>query len=227
VKIPSDLKSKFPVTRPKGNQCSHFRSICKSCGTRFKNIDLVCTICNQDRTRCANAQMSNEDSCRVHARGRTYSIYSQLVGRMADVAFEDILERNDRSLDQEFALAKVAVSTMMSGPQDQLPGPNELLEMLERFFRIAEKLSKIENGESLNIKLDDNTAAEMRKQTKRLVGAMKQALSEFIPQESVRLQILARVRELVNLKGNRITLPARRSQGQDFYGKEDGSDTHH
>jgi len=146
---------------------------------------------------------------------------------MADVAFEDILERNDRSLDQEFALAKVAVSTMLSGPQDQLPGPNELLEMLERFFRIAEKLSKIENGESLNIKLDDNTAAEMRKQTKRLVGAMKQALTEIVPKESVRLQILSRVRELVNLKGNKITLPGRRSQGRDFYLKGDGSDTHH
>ena len=92
--IPSDLKSKFPTTRLKGNQCPHFRSICKNCGNRFKNLDLVCTICNQDRHRCANAQMSNEGSCRVHARGRTYSIYSMLVGRMADVAFEDILERN-------------------------------------------------------------------------------------------------------------------------------------
>lgn len=226
MKIPQDSAHLFPETRPTGNQCGHLKNVCPSCGGRFEGLSFSCTACGGKRPRCGNAKMKNEDACRVHAKGRHYSLYTMLVGRMADVAFEDVLERNDRSLDQEFALAKVALTTSLSRPQDQTPSPSDLLEMIERFFRIAEKMKKIEEGEYLNIKIDDTAAAEMRKQTKRIVGAVKDALEDLIPSETLRMQIMTQIRANIKLKGNLITLPSGKSQGKQWYQGRD-NDTKH
>lgn len=209
MKIPSDLLSQYPETIPQ--QCIHWRSCCAACGTRYTQVETVCSDCGAPRERCKNKCMRDEDSCRVHIRARTYNVYTVLSQHMADDALEAMIERDDRDLAQEYQLARMVIANMVDPVEQAISGkkfrPDKLLEMLKTFFEIAEKRKKIEEGDQLNIRIDDEAKRHIRGRMKALIGAFQQALQEHLPdQESLHCRILARVRELSHLPGNEKTI---------------------
>jgi len=233
MKIPEALMDQFPATRQ--NQCPHLRNTCRSCGEPFDKavdkvqVQVVCPHCNAKRERCGNACMTNEDSCRVHARGRSYSIYSMAMAQAHDVAFEEMLENQGQSFDQELAMARLFLADQLNKPKDQMPSGKEVLDMIETVVRIGERVKKIMDGETLNISFDDSAASEMRKYMRRYIEALKEALQIHLQDPVLIVRIMRSVQEKSRLKGNEVTLPKTKSQGKDFYvdtkaieGKQDG-----
>lgn len=206
MKIPKDLIDDYPPTRE--NQCTHWKSICPECGVRFPKLATVCE-CGAKRERCRNVCMDGEDSCRVHMRGRTYNIFTVAAQNFADSALENMIERDDRDLAQEYQLARALIAQELDPDKLGTGGVDgiKLMKMLSMFFDIADKRKKIESGETLNVQIGDEARRFIQQRMKSFVGAIDQTLKEFFPeQESLRLQILERVRELASLPGNEKTI---------------------
>ena len=158
---------------------------------------------------CKNQCMEGEDSCRVHMRGRTYNIFTVAAQNIADSALENMIERDDRDLAQEYQLARALIAQELDPEKLGKKGVDgiKLMKMLSMFFDIADKRKKVESGETLNVQIGDDARRFIQQRMKAFVGAMGTALEEFLPEkESLRLAILQRVKELAALSGNEKTM---------------------
>lgn len=203
----------FPETRtgPAGSQCTWLRNYCITCGKRFEDVRLKsgalepvmeCTFCNTRRARCTKVKSKNEDSCRVHQRGRTLGVYTLLAGGQSDISFEDILERDNKDLVEEFALARMAIMEMLARDPDQRPPAEMMLTHIKTFFEIAEKRKKLEDGDIISVRFDDEAAAQVRKQVRATIKAFADAINEAGLSPSVQAQIIASARDKLHRMGN-------------------------
>lgn len=187
------------------NQCVCFKRVCPKCGTRFPVGSKVCPDCGAPRPRCRHRAMANEVVCRSHARGRPLSIYNILVNTISDGVLEELVEQDDRDLSQEYALAKVALSTVLDG--SATPDSKELLAMVKDFFTIAEKKRNIEKGQVLNIAWNDELVNSLRKKIRIIMRAVASALEKNIEDPELRQKILEDIKDSTKMVGNMITVP--------------------
>jgi hypothetical protein len=146
--------------------------------------------------------MDDEEVCRSHSFGRTYTLYRRLTAHLTDVDLDEFLERPDaNSLHQEFALAKIAVATAHG---DSAINPRTLLEMIRTLFEIAEKKKRIEEGVTLNIRMDDKMSQHIRKEAHRIIKAFVEVIDDMSP--NIRQEVLFKVKEKLRLPGNTLTL---------------------
>jgi len=211
MKIPDHLIGSFPEKR--GRQCPHAKNICE-CGHVFDralnkvDFQMSCPACGKPRQRCGNACMSNEDKCRKHAQGRAHSPYTQLVAQNAEVAFEELLERDGLSYDEEAMMAKIYLAQMLEGKKpDELPPTKDILEAIETVVRIGERVKKLQQGEHLQISINDESAAQIRKQVRKYIVAFKESMNEHNVDPATIVRVLRTVQEKTKLKGNSVTLP--------------------
>lgn len=200
------------------NQCVAYRRTCPSCGTRFPLGATKCIECGEVRPRCQHRAMENNIVCRSHATGRPYSIYSKLAGTLSDTVLEEIIEADDRDTSQEFALARIALSTVLDHPGEVKS--DKLLQMIKDFFTIAEKKKNLEQGQVLNISWNDDLANSLRIRIRKLLKTFEQILEEYIPDQELRYKILVELKERTKLQGNLITSPP---QEGDYVKPEEGN----
>lgn len=199
MRIPDNLVGKYPDTAVPNNQCRHFRNLCQSCGGRYAGEELECKKCHAGRLRCNRSRAErNQDSCWVHSRSQAASsLYDVVTGRIGDIAFEDVLARDDRSVDQEFNLARWALMLKAGMAKDQLD-PDSMMRAVQLFMDVAEKRKRLEDGVHISVKVDDDTAVEIRRQVTRVIKAFSVALDEVIPEEAARMRVLTRAREMMH-----------------------------
>ena len=187
------------------NQCVAYIRVCPKCGTRFPSGSDHCIECGAERPRCQHRAMENETVCRSHATGRPYTIYSKLAGTLSDSVLEEIVEADDRDLSQEFALARIALSSVLDNP-DQIKS-DKLLGMVKDFFTIAEKKKNIEQGQVLNISWNDDLVNSLRLRVRKLIKTFESILEDYIEDESLRKTILLELKERTKMPGNAVTVP--------------------
>lgn len=207
-KIP-DARAKFndrsdPTFKFEG-QCVAFVRVCPKCGTRFPPGSDHCISCGEPRPRCQHKAMQGETVCRAHASGRPYSIYSKLAATLSDTVLEEIVEADDRDLSQEFALARVALSSVLDNPQ-QIKS-EKLLAMVKDFFTIAEKKKNIEQGQVLNIAWNDDLVNSLRTRVRKLIKTFEAILDEFIEDEDLKKKIMVELQERTRMPGNMVSVP--------------------
>ena len=184
------LAKLFPAYLTKGNQCSCLNNTCSECGEKFPNeaapefmqegIVVKCPNCGAWRRRCGSIAMANSDVCRKHLGHRQYSLYTKLASHIADISIDELLalDTDQWDLTTEFNLAKVALSAQLE--QGKITS-EQLLDNLQKFFKIAELKKKIESGETLQIKYDDETYQQLRAKWRKMLftleGIMQEELS--------------------------------------------------
>ena len=206
---PVDIRAKFndksDPTYLFENQCVAFIRVCPKCGTRFPIGADHCISCGEPRPRCQHRAMENEIVCRSHSFGRPYSIYSKLAATLSDSVLEEIVEADDRDLSQEYALAKVALSSVLDDPKSIKS--DKLLAMCKDFFTIAEKKKNIEQGQVLNISWNDDLVNSLRTRVRNLIKTFEALLEEKIEDPDLRKEILTELRDRAKLVGNMVTVP--------------------
>lgn len=173
-----------PLTKSGTPRCQALKRICPECGTRFKREDEVCQNCGAKREQCNKTAITGDTKCRSHVTGRAFSLYSKLAATLTDSALEELVQRDDRSLDQEYALAKVALSAVLDSNRKDEMTPERLMSLVRSFFYIAEKKKNIESGQVLNISWNDDLVNSLRTKIGRLVRGMKEIIEEYVPEES-------------------------------------------
>lgn len=205
----AELRAKFnDKTDPSykfDNQCVCYKRIC-SCGYKFKSGETTCPQCGKARQRCQNKATFGEETCRVHASGRAYTLYNRLAASLSDSAIEELIERDDRSLDQEFILAKIALSSYLDLSESEISS-KELMRLVKEFFIIAEKKKNIESGQTLNIAWDDKVVNALRTRMKILIKAFINIIDKYIDDPDVKQQILIELKEQTTMFGNMLTVP--------------------
>lgn len=205
----ADLRAKFNDKADPSykfeNQCVCYKRLC-SCGYRFKAGEAVCPQCGKPRQRCQNKATFGEETCRIHASGRAYTLYNRLAASLSDSAIEELIERDDRSLEQEFTLAKVALSSYLDSSEENVSS-KELMRLVKEFFIIAEKKKNIESGQTLNIAWDDKVVNALRTRMKILIKAFINIIDKYINDPDVKQQILIELKEQTTMFGNMLTVP--------------------
>lgn len=213
IKGNAELEKLYPEEFP--NQCSCLKNICPECGSKYPSgVVLICPVCGAKRPRCQNKHMANEDVCRMHAHGRPYSLYTKLAAQISDSSLEEFVEKETYDLSQEFALAKIALSAAL---ENQQITSSELLENLTKFFNIAQKRKKIEEGDIINVQWNDELIVAMRKRWRKTLLALEEVL-QFAVKEIPNLpkdfdidfwirKVMTHVKERSKILGNSITSP--------------------
>lgn len=186
------------------NQCVCFKRTCSKCNSRFEPTDTKCKFCGEVRTRCKNRAMDGEEVCRVHASGKAYSLYNKLASTLTDSVLEEFIEADDRDLEQEYALAKVALSGTLD---NQNISSEKLMSMVKEFFIIAEKKKNIEKGQVLNISWNDDLANSLRLRVRRLIKTFTELLDKYIEDPETKKNMLKELKERTQMVGNLITSP--------------------
>lgn len=206
-----DIRARFNDTSDpsykKENQCIAYVRVCQECGTRFPIGSTKCIECGAERPRCQHTAMAGEEVCRSHVTGRPYTIYSKLAGTLSDTVLEEIVQADDRDLSQEFALARIALSTVLDTPGSVKS--DKLLVMVKDFFTIAEKKKNIEQGQVLNISWNDDLVNSLRQRVRRLIKTFEAILNEYIEDEALRKEILIELKERTKMPGNMVSVPLR------------------
>lgn len=206
-KIPS-LKARFnDRTDPSfefDNQCVAFTRMCKACGTRFEPQATTCSNCGAARPRCKNRAMDGEEVCRAHASGKAYSLYTKLSATLSDAVLEEFIETDERDLEQEYALAKLALSGALD---NQNLNSEQLMRLVKEFFTIAEKKKNIEKGQVLNISWNDDLVNSLRLRVRRLIKTFTEIIDENIEDPEVKRAMLVQLKERTKLVANMITSP--------------------
>lgn len=191
------------------NQCVAYKRTCPVCGERFNPQDLKCGYCGSDRPRCKNRAMDGEELCRCHISGRSYSLYNKLCGTLTDAALEEFIERDERGLEQEFALAKIALSCVLD--EGKKPSSEQLMKMVKEFFVVAEKKKNIEKGQVLNISWNDDLVNSLRLRVRKLIRTFAEILDENIQDAELKKKMMVTLKERTKLMGNMITSPPKDS----------------
>jgi hypothetical protein len=202
------FNDKTDPTWVKEDQCIAFLRVCKSCGEKYPSAADKCVHCNRERPRCQNRAMEAEETCRAHARTRSYSIYNKLAGTLSDSVLEEVIEADDRDLSQEYALAKIALSSALDNPGTA--NSKDIMALVKDFFTIAEKKKNIEKGQVLNIAWNDDLVNTMRLKMRKLIKTFEELLLEFVPDDQLRKQILVELKERTRLIGNSLSVPDRK-----------------
>lgn len=205
-KVQAIFNDKTDPTYEFENQCIAYIRVCRKCGTRFESTDTHCQNCGAVRPRCRHRAMEGEQVCRSHSHGRPYSIYSILAGTLSDTVLEEIIEKDDRDLSQEYSLAKVALSHALENYENV--DSKELMSMVRDFFTIAEKRKNIEQGQVLNVAWDDKMVSAMRIRMRKMILTFSDILEQYIPDEGKRKEALKELRERTALVGNSLTIPS-------------------
>lgn len=186
------------------NQCVAYKRTCKECGKRFEPTATVCSSCGKPRPRCQNKAMSGEEVCRVHVSGRAYTLYNKLAATLSDAALEEFIEGDDRDLEQEYALAKIALSGALD---NQNLTSEKLMQLTKEFFTIAEKKKNIEKGQVLNISWNDELANTLRLRVRKLIKAFAEIINDYVQDPELKKTMLKELKERTQLVGNMITAP--------------------
>lgn len=186
------------------NQCVAYLRVCKNCGTRFEPSADRCKSCGKPRPRCGNRAMDGEEVCRAHARGKAYSLYTKLSATLSDAVLEEFIESDERDLEQEYALAKLALSGVLD---NQNLNSEQLMRMVKEFFTIAEKKKNIEKGQVLNISWNDDLVNSLRLRVRRLIKTFTEIIDKYVQDPEVKKEMLKELKERTKLVANMITAP--------------------
>lgn len=199
-------------------------NVCHKCGHNFDRavnkvrFETVCPQCNSDRHRCEQTAMANDTACRHHAPTRAFSLLKIAAANVGDLVLEELLEHEGAmTFDEEVAVARAMVAQELSKPDGQRMSTKDLLELMNELLKLAERAKNIVNGKTLNININDDTVAEIKKHVRRFASAVNETLLEFVTDPVVRTQMLRRIQERTRLQGNPVTFARGRSQGQDWY----------
>lgn len=185
------------------DQCIAFRRVCPICGSSFDDTDKICTKCNNNRERCHNKAMTNEQHCRVHSEARVLSIYNVVAGKLSDTTLDELIEKgNLRDLTIEFALAKLAIAEMHSSSATG----KDRIEAIATLFSIAEKLQRIESGGLLNVNWADPLVLAMRNKFRSLIGTMVDIIEKYVIDVPIRKLMIQELQDRSKLIGNSITI---------------------
>ena len=190
-------------------QCTAFRAICPNCGNRFPSGSRVCPTCGEDRPRCQGHAVQGEVVCRKHMKGRHFTLYTKLAATIADTELEELIEADDHDLSQEFALARLCVSTALDNPGEY--NSKQILAMLKDFFTIAEKKKNIEQGQVLNISWNDDLVNSLRARVRKLIRTFSEIIDDNIADPDVKKKMLEELYQKTKLNGNMISSPPKAS----------------
>jgi hypothetical protein len=202
-RIPEDMLGQYPPSAVMGeNQCRYFINKCRnsSCNYyRFKPNELLCQGCGAKRPRCgAKIAVAGSDACRAHTSRGVLSIYSLVAGRINEQVIEETLERDDRSVDQEIAIARILLSQIVENKE--VTDSNKL-KAIQQFLDISKSRKVLESGADLDIKMDDKTATAIRKRFKQLMAAFLGGLrEENLPEDQIK-RVMEKVRAAGRLAG--------------------------
>lgn len=177
-------KDQYPDTLP--NQCLKLLNVCRECGTKFTEEELICRECGAKRPRCKNKKALGQDFCEKHyktMKGNPTSIYNRLAGVIADTTLEQLVETKGTNLEEEFALAKVILAGLV-GESSNL-SQAELMKITREFFEIAKIKSTIEKGDTLNIKWSDDVVKGIQNKMRSIIKSLQFVLKLNLTRETI------------------------------------------
>lgn len=197
----SNLKAKFNDTSDPSysfkDQCVCFKRVCDICGHRFEGTETKCPVCGALRPRCQHKAMKGEEVCRMHSKAKPYSLYTKLSASISDAALEEFIEKENNDLEQEFALARLALSGALD---NQKLNSKTLMHLVKVFFEVAEKKKNVEKGQQINISWNDELAASLRKRFRFFIKSVNDVLSENIEDKEKVQDIMEKIKEKVKMK---------------------------
>lgn len=154
----------------------------------------VCPACGKPRDRCSLNAMDNSDRCSFHRRKGRRSLYNQAALAISSDILDELEDEDDRSLAREYHLARLIVDKMATNGGD----PRELLNAIEKIFKIAEARKKVETDMSQATGLSPEMVTVVRKRIKAVVDAYNEAILQFVHDEQTRALILGFVKRVLS-----------------------------
>lgn len=198
-------------------QCAALKNFCPNCGKRFEKYKTECK-CGTKRPRCQNKAMRNEDVCVTHAKNRAYKLYSKLAATISDSQLEEFIEKDQRDLTQEFALARIALSGALD---NRSISSEQLMSLVKEFFDIALKKKRIEEGDLVNIQWNDDMANALRLRFRNIIKELGDTLKAHLTDDVLRAdvdkdellkKIFYDLKKVTKLLGNKLTAPLKEEE---------------